>query len=305
MSKIILTVGISGSGKSTWAHEQWKENPQGIVVVNRDKIRELLFGFSEETVSFYYSRPDLNKLEKQVTKYEDTLIYEALCENKTVIIDATHLDKKYITRFEYWNVPIELKCFDIALKEALTRDMGRKRQDGEKVISKQYTKYLSLINDLPDYSFTPKVLNNDHSKPYCYVFDIDGTIAHMKDRSAFDWNRVGEDSLDDNIANIFFALNRECEYQHPENIIFCSGRDEVCREETLEWLRANLGEFNDYILMMRPQGDNRPDWIVKQEMAEEICKKYYISCWFDDRLQMTRHLRQLGLKVLNVEHNNF
>lgn len=304
MKKLIILIGISGAGKSTFAHKMWLESPLNTIIVSRDNIR-YMFGYTEETVKDYYSRPDLNKLEKQVTKYEDTLIYEDLCENKTVIVDATHLHKDYIKRFEYWNVLLEIKWFDVTLKEALIRDMSRARQVGEDIISKQYNKYVNLRNNLSDYSFTPRVLNNDDTKADCFIFDIDGTIAHMEDRNAYDWNRVGEDSLDTNIANIFCALNRECDYQLPENIIFCSGRDEICRADTLEWLKSNLGKFNNYNLMMRPQGDNRPDWIIKQEMAEEICKKYYISCWFDDRLQVTRHLRQLGLKVLNVEHNNF
>lgn len=78
MKKIVLTIGISGSGKSTFAHEQWKANPTGVVVVNRDSIRNLLFGFTDQTIQEYYKRPDLNKLEKQVTKYEDTLINDRM-----------------------------------------------------------------------------------------------------------------------------------------------------------------------------------------------------------------------------------
>lgn len=300
MSKIVLTAGISGSGKSTWAHEQWKENPLNTIIVSRDNIR-YMFGYTEETIKDYYSRPDLNKLEKQVTKYEDTLIYEALCENKTVIVDATHLDKKYITRFEYWNVPIELKCFNITLKEALTRDVGRKRQVGEKVISKQYTKYLSLINGLPDYSFTPKVLDNSIERPMCYVFDIDGTLAEKGDRSPYDWGKIGLDTSIKSVEGILKNLSL-----HNRKIYICSGRDNICLEETKEWFKDVL-KVSPYKFefMFREHNDMRADWIVKQEMAEEICKKNYISCWFDDRLQVTRHLRQLGLKVLNVEHNNF
>lgn len=67
--------------------------PQEYALVNRDKIRELLFGYTEETISEYYNRPDLSKLEKQVTIYEDTLIHEGLNLDKTVVVDATHLEK--------------------------------------------------------------------------------------------------------------------------------------------------------------------------------------------------------------------
>ena len=43
--KLTITIGISGSGKSTWAHEQWSKDPKNTVLISRDKIRELLFGF--------------------------------------------------------------------------------------------------------------------------------------------------------------------------------------------------------------------------------------------------------------------
>lgn len=306
MSKIILTVGISGSGKSTWAHEQWKENSVGIVVVNRDKIRELLFGYTEETVKDYYYRPDLNKLEKQVTKYEDTLIYEALCENKTVIVDATHLHKDYIKRFEYWNVSLEIKWFDVTLKEALIRDMGRVRQVGEDIISKQYNKYVSLRKEMETYSFSPKILKNDSAKPDCYVFDIDGCLAdNCGERNPFDWSKVINDKPIKSIVKILDDLNNQNEWKIFTPIYICSGRDEVCAEDTKLWFSKYVDDSSHFKFMFRPKGDMRPDWIIKQEMAFEISKTNNISAWFDDRLQVTRHLRQLGLKVLNVEHNNF
>ena len=58
-------------------------------------------------------------------------------------------------------------------------------------------------------------------------------------------------------------------------------------------------------VLMRPEKDMRSDWKVKQEMAKKICEKYYIAGWYDDRLQVTRHLRALDIKVLNVNHGNF
>lgn len=42
--ELIILVGISGSGKSTWSQNEWELNPTKTVIVNRDKIRELLFG---------------------------------------------------------------------------------------------------------------------------------------------------------------------------------------------------------------------------------------------------------------------
>lgn len=299
---IKITIGCSNSGKSTYAHKQWQENPGGVVIVNRDKIRELLFSYTEENVSEYYKRPDLNKLEKQVTKYEDTLINEALCEDKTVIIDATHLSEAYIKRHEYWNVPIELVWFDITLKEALTRNMSRKRQVDEDIIIKQYNKYVGLRKNLVSYSFSPKIINQSRNLPPCIIYDIDGTIAKMTNRSPYDWKRVGEDKIISSVVATLDWINSIEEKFRPE-VIICTGRDAGCKHETLEWLKHYKLEYNK--IYFRPEGDQRPDWVVKEEMWRDITTTNYIVGMYDDRLQVVRRARALGLKVFNVEYNNF
>jgi len=304
--KIEVLVGISGSGKSTYAHEQWRANPTGVLVVNRDKIRELMFSFSEESIKEYYSRPDISKLEKQVTKYEDVLIHEGLAENKTVLVDATHLKKEFLDRFQYWNVPISYKYFDISPEKAIERDSKRNRSVGAEVIKRQHNQYMELQRQgIPVKDFEPIVFENDIEKPACYVFDIDGTLAHMGNRSPFDWKKVSEDKLDFPVAELFAHLYMTLD--QPE-LIFCSGRDEGCREETEKWLRDNLEldlEDVEITLYMRKSGDFRSDDIVKMELWEEIAKNNYILTLIDDRNSVCRRARALGLKVFQVEYGNF
>lgn len=297
---LILLCGISNSGKSTFAATTVQDNPERYTRVNRDKIRELLYGYTEENVSEYYYRNDLNKLEKEVTKIEDTLIYEGLEAGKTVIVDATHLSKKYLERFKYWNVPVEIKVFDILLKEALIRNSDRNRKVEPKVIIKQYNKFVNLRENL-DIDFTPVTdINTDRTLPDCIVFDIDGCLADNQGlRSPFDWSKVEEDIPIKSVVDTFNI------YSGIKPLFICSGRDEVCREGTTRWLTNYLDLMGDIKLLMRDKGDFRPDWIVKQEMAREINKTHYIEAWYDDRMQVTRHLRALGIKVFNVSHNNF
>lgn len=301
MSNIIVLIGCSGSGKSTWAHEQWVNDKSNLIIVSRDKIRELLFGYSESTIKDYYTE-DIKDLEKQVTLYEDTLIYEALTQGKTVIVDATHLEKRYLMRYEMFNVPIRYKVFKQDIEELVRRDSGRVRSVGRNVIVKQFDRLEKL--DIPQ-SFVPVKINFNKGKPDCYVFDIDGTLAEKGDRSPFDWSRVSEDTPIESIMDI---LEKLCfnDYDYSENDIFiCSGRDEVCEGDSIKWIKNHIHHSLHFKYMFRPKGDMRPDWKIKQEMAIEISKTHNILGWFDDRLQVTRHLRQLGIKVLNVEHDNF
>lgn len=146
--KIIVLVGISGSGKSTFAHQQWLKDPLNTVIINRDKIRELLFGYTEESIKDYYTKGGLHLLENKVTEYEDMLISESVHQNNTIIMDATHLSKKYLKRYEDWGIPFELVWFDVSLNEAICRDSKRVRKVGKEIITKQFNNYINLKKEL-------------------------------------------------------------------------------------------------------------------------------------------------------------
>ena len=53
MSKLILTVGIPGSGKSTWSQQYIRENPN-TVRVNSDRLREMLFAYNPAKIKEYW-----------------------------------------------------------------------------------------------------------------------------------------------------------------------------------------------------------------------------------------------------------
>ena len=294
---IKITIGCSGAGKSTWSHEQWKQDPLNTIIVNKDKIRELLFGYTEESVTEYYRNPNNGKLEKQVTLYEDKLIEVALSMGKTVIVDATHLRKEYLDRFKIFNVKTECVVFYEDLEVLLERNKNRVRQVPEEVIKKQVQQLKSL--NVPMFIEPIEFNNSRTSKDICYIIDIDGTVAEKGDRNAFDWKRVGEDKEIPEVVQTVLDL-----YSANNKIIFCSGRDEVCREETKKWLHEIFVGM-DFELYMRPQGDMRPDWIVKEEMWREISENYYISALIDDRDQVVRRARALGLTVMQVNYGSF
>ena len=238
MKNIKLLIGISGSGKSTYSHKLWETNPSDFVIINRDKIRELLFGYTESDIHNYYQRNDIVKLERKVTKYEDTLIYEALEENKTVILDATHLEKKYIERHEYWNVPIELIWFDTSLNEAIERDSIRNRKVGKDIITKQYNKYINLKKSFEHYKFIPYNIKCDLNLPPCILYDIDGTIAQMHNRGPFEWNKVKEDYMIYSVVSTIDWLS-DLDSKNRPTVILCTGRDGVALQDTIEWLNSN------------------------------------------------------------------
>ena len=306
MKKLTILVGISNSGKSSFAHEQWMIDPLNTVIVNRDKIRELLFGFTEQTIKEYYKLRDVHLFEKQVTRYEDTLINDGLCADKHVIVDATHLKRGYIERFKYWNVPTEVESFNVTISEAVIRDIKRDRQVGDDVIKRQYARFVSLYNNLKvsPIDFTPVEFVNNPKLPPTIIYDLDGTVAKMTSgRNPYDWKRVGEDTVDKSVAEVIRCISMEYDTMQHAKVIACTGRDGVAEYETKKWL-DKYGIYYDKFYI-RKQGDNRPDWVIKEEIWREIAKEHYIVGMFDDRLQVVRRARALGIKVFNVEYNNF
>lgn len=144
MSNLLILSGISNSGKSTFARKVVDVNPSQYIIIGRDKLREMSYGYKENNVFAYYNREDFNELESQITAMQNLIISFWLKKGKAVIVDNTNLKRRYIREFEKFGVPIEVKYFDITLKEALTRDMGRDRKVGEEVITKQYSYYINL-----------------------------------------------------------------------------------------------------------------------------------------------------------------
>jgi predicted kinase len=297
-SRITILVGISGSGKSTWAHEQWKKDPKGVILVNRDNIRQLLYGFTEKSVKEYYENDKLFALEREVTRYEDTLIHEALAAGKDVIVDATHLTIQYLERFRYWNVTTEIQTFYVPVIEAIRRDMKRTRQVGDEVIKKQYQKFQNLINRKEPISFETTKIVCDETLPDCVIFDIDGTLSHMEGRNPFDWKKVNEDSVDESVS--FMA--KHLWGIEGVSVIVCTGRDGISEYMTKKWLNQHYIKFDEFHI--RKEKDMRPDWVIKEEMWRDLATRYNIVGMFDDRLQVVRRARALGLKVFHVEYNN-
>jgi predicted kinase len=144
MAEILILSGISNAGKSSWAAKTVQENPEKYIICNRDKIRELLYGYTERNVYEYYGRSNFQYLESQVTAMQDNLISFWLKRGKIVIVDATNLNLKYIKDFDKFGFSTEIKYFDITLKEALTRNMSRNRKVDEAIIEKQYGQYINL-----------------------------------------------------------------------------------------------------------------------------------------------------------------
>lgn len=313
--KIIILIGISGSGKSTIAHNYVmnKENPKTVIVC-RDSLRMALFGYRESTLCNYYTHEDVKDRENEVTKFHDAQIWSALENGYDVIADSTHLKKSYINSFKQFGVELELKVVDCRLVDALERDITRTKCVGSVVINRQYKDFKELMSygsyifdeiyiynlELRGLMDTCKKSAYDQKKFDCIVWDIDGTTAIKGNRGIFDLKLIGVDEVNKPIKFIYDSIKNSTKSCIN---IFCSGREDVCRAETEEWLDRHGFKY-DY-LYMRKAGDARKDYLVKMEFWKEIQRDYNIQCLIDDRHQVVSMGRKLGLTVLQVSDGNF
>ena len=289
--KIIITKGLQGSGKSSWAEEFIKVN-QNYKRVNRDLFRQMLSA---------YTYNDEN--EKLVTMFEQDAVISLIETGKyNIIIDAMHLNNKYIEAWKhnvkdwikgyYDAVSFTIKEFPIYLSEAIERDAKRTAPIGAKVLKDTWRRYEIELKQMierakPKYPYDPNL-------PDAVIFDLDGTLFLNNHRKAFDLTKVIDDELNEVVAEQL-TLHRF----KRRSIIFMSGREDICKEDTIKSIKKNGLPYDE--LYMRKAKDMRQDAIVKQELFDEhIRGKYNVVCVYDDRPQVIRKWKELGLFVFNV-----
>ena len=271
--KMIITVGVSASGKTTWANQQ-----EGFEIICRDTIRGVLF-------------PEYHNGNYKFTKAKENHVSEvtlnqwliAVEHGSDVIIADTNLNPKYREmwkqRGEDADYVVEFKDFPITLEEAWKHDQKRGTYSvGREVISRQWKLWL-------EYSSKNKYVA-DTSKPQAILVDIDGTIADKGSRNPFDWGKVGEDKPRDFIIDLIYSYLERCkENDNYIDVIFLSGRDSCCRYEALEWLQNQFATPKYNInLFMRKEGDMRKDTVVKEEFFwVNVANNYNVLAVFDDR----------------------
>lgn len=305
MQKIILTVGIPASGKSFWTKTFISQDPNNWVRVNNDDIRAMTNG------SVYSS-----DYEKLITETRNFMIREALKRGKNVIIDNLNINKRHfddvckIASSINEDVQVLEKLFYIDLDEAILRDSKRdgKGKVGETVIKKWWkdsgkeqhkfyqprTEIFLKRTGPKDKPWTP--MPQDATLPKAVIFDNDGTICLIGNRSPYDASKC--DLVDKPHEHVIEVMRLY--FKAGYKILFVSGRDEKDRAPTERFYQKHFPEI-EYELYMRPAGNKEKDVIIKENIFKEKIKdKYFVSGWYDDRLQVSRWVFENGLGLFRV-----
>lgn len=102
------------------------------------------------------------------------------------------------------------------------------------------------------------------SLPWAVLCDIDGTLARKGDRDIYDDSKLHLDTVVDEVRHLV------SEVQKSNKIIIMSGRQDSCKETTINWLHDNEIYFDD--ILMRKSGDKRSDDIVKKSFMSKTLK---------------------------------
>lgn len=298
MTRLLITRGLPASGKTTFAR---KLQP-GVVRVNRDDLRRMLHG----------DRLFTQWAEAQVTAVQRAQVEALLRARADVCVDDTNLRSRVVRDWAElaarFGASFEVHDFtDVPLAECVLRDAGRdpEQRVGEEAILRMHARYLAGRNlPLPVPYVAPDGVDGGYEPPpdapTVVLVDIDGTVAVMNGRSPYDMTRVGDDAPNHAVIVAVRAMHAA-----GHGVVFCSGRDDSCRAETLAWLDLHVG-VPHLGLFMRAEGDSRKDSIMKREIFDrEIRDRYHVVGVFDDRMQVVRMWRALGLTVFQVADGDF
>ena len=306
MINIYLTKGAPSSGKSTWALTKVAKDPNNYVRINNDQIREMCNGsvFSSD-------------YEKIIAATRNFLIREALKRDKHIIVDNVNAKSYHfkevakIAEAVGKDIQVCERPFYLPLPELLERNSkrtGTARVDDAVVIKffkdlggdqfqyyspkvEIFTKRITMHNG----DVTPMV--QDPSLPRAVIFDNDGTISLLNGRNPYDATNCDEDFPQAHVIECM-KLYFNAGYQ----ILFVSGREEKDRAPTERFYKKHFPEVT-YELYMRPTGNTEKDVVIKERIFNEnIKKRFFISGWFDDRLQVSKWVYESGLPLFRVNN---
>lgn len=300
MAKVILTVGIPGCGKSTFAETLRETDPENVVILERDEIRTQLFGEN------YHSRKPDRKSEELVNQVEKKILDKAVAENKTLIISNTNTNPRIVGNLVRTlmdkGVNPEFKYFDVPVEECLRRNNVRGDSGGrrvpENVIRSMAAKIYDDDGKMKEYVIgskgetflvsknTPgsKLLDNFNKNAEfrhpmvdeaIVVVDVDGTLAMNNDDARKylsgknkDYNRFFREIKNAAPNREVVKLANKMRKDDNVSIVVVTGRSDKYASELLSFIKGT--GLNVSRIYAKREGDNRKDYDYKRDILSSL-----------------------------------
>jgi len=299
MMDLFVLRGLPGSGKSTLSREIASG---GVVRVCKDDIRTMLgvrSGDSEGTVHAMHV----------------SLVKDAIMRGNSVVADCTHVQERDVDVYRQiaqrcGNVKLHTRVMRVGPAECVIRDSQRPPRDqvGEGVIRRMW-KRSGWASGWPDDTttiyyprFERRVALSDAKLPDAVVIDLDGTAAVIGDRSPYNASAC------DTVDIVCPAVRAVVAGLVSQGVrpLYVSGRSDEYREPTERFLAAAHPFSTDRVLLMRAVGDSRSDDAVKADIYEKhIFEKFNVLVVLDDRPNVVRFWRSVGLTVMQLDDREF
>ena len=311
--KLILTRGIQGSGKSTWAKQWVAESPETRVRFNNDDMRY--------SCSVYMTYT--NKREKLIDEMKKNFMRSAMNLGFDIVADNMNLNDKEVAMYEKlvkefnvlsdkYHYEIEFKDFFIPLEECIERDKLRgDKAVGEKAIRHIWRIYRDKIIHLETMKAVENQIPRNEELPSCIIVDMDATVCFNTSGRPF-YGEGSAEQMHTDVPNypvikIIQNYVKTMDIDKGDNVIFVTGRDETARQATRDYIDKNvLPNYDEYELYTRKAGDFRKGDVCKREIYENRIKgKFNVDFVLDDSHKIVKMYRELGLTVLQPNDGKF
>lgn len=145
------------------------------------------------------------------------------------------------------------------------------------------------------------------------LVDVDGTIAKIDHRLYLikkdpkDWEGFYDASVMDEPLTENIKMIKEDLVKLEATPVFVTGRADTIRDQTTKWIYEHFFGTTDpektkflRLLFMRREGDHREDYIVKKEIYDNHFTFYDVLRAYEDRPQVIRMYRELGIDVVDL-----
>lgn len=298
MTEMIITRGLPRSGKSTYARSWVAQSPK-----TRAHFRRAFF------------EPMAGGNVELAEEMKTAAINTAITAGMDIIVSDNHTSSSDIRTIVAHGLRAGYTVSIVDIKENLDvlikRDKASANPLGESAIRKEWKRHgggkrwpesseiITRESSRADVGYAP--YRNDIKLPSAILVDVDGTVAINP--GTRDFRDYSEAVLKDEPNwPVIQAVNSA--RASGVKIIIMSGRMDKCATHTVNWLNTHGVGFDE--MYMRPTGDERPDWIIKDEMVRaHIENRFHIVYCLDDRNQVVDHHRAMGYTVFQVAPGNF